>query len=97
MADKKQDLTQDAPSSLIDFPCDFPIKVMGVTEDTFAQTIISLIQTIVPEFNAANVEMRASSAGKYISLTCSVHVVSQPQLDDIYRLLSAHPLVKFAL
>lgn len=97
MADIKQDLTADTPPSLIDFPCDFPIKVMGLTEDTFAQTIISLIQTIVPEFNAAHVEMRASSAGKYISLTCSVYVVSQPQLDDIYRLLSAHPLVKFAL
>ena len=97
MADTEKNLNQDAPISLIDFPCDFPIKVMGITEDRFAQTIISLIQSIVPEFNAANVEMRASSAGKYISLTCSVRVVSQPQLDDIYRLLSAHPLVKFAL
>jgi len=97
MADTEKNLNQETPPSLIDFPCDFPIKVMGLTEDTFAQTIISLIQSIVPEFNAANVEMRASSAGKYISLTCSVRVVSQPQLDDIYRLLSAHPLVKFAL
>jgi putative lipoic acid-binding regulatory protein len=97
MADKDQDLAQNVPPPLIDFPCDFPIKVMGLTEDTFAQTIISLIQTIVPEFNASHVEMRASSAGKYISLTCSVHVVSQLQLDDIYRLISAHPLVKYAL
>lgn len=82
---------------LIDFPCDFPIKVMGEMQDTFTETIIGLIQTIVPAFSAANVELRASSGGKYISLTCTVHVVSQAQLDDIYRLLSAHPLVKFAL
>jgi len=82
---------------LIDFPCDFPIKVMGETQDTFSQTIIDLIQTLVPTFNAAHVEMRASSGGKYISLTCTVHVISQAQLDDIYRLISAHPLVKFAL
>ncbi len=82
---------------LIDFPCEFPIKVMGETQDTFSQTIIDLIQTIVPNFNAAHVEMRASSSGKYISLTCTVHVISQAQLDDIYRLISAHPLVKFAL
>ena len=82
---------------LIDFPCEFPIKVMGEMQDTFAQTIIELIQGIVPTFSAAQVEMRASSAGKYISLTCTVHVVSQAQLDDIYRLVSAHPLVKFAL
>ncbi len=82
---------------LIDFPCEFPIKVMGETQDTFSQTIIALIQTIVPSFNATHVEMRASSGGKYISLTCTVHVISQTQLDNIYRLLSVHPLVKFAL
>ena len=82
---------------LIDFPCEFPIKVMGETQDKFAQTIIDLIQTIVPSFNVAHIEMRASSAGKYISLTCTVHVISQAQLDDVYRLISKHPLVKFAL
>ena len=70
---------------------------MGATEESFSTTIIALIQTILPAFNAADVEMRASSAGRYISLTCTVYVVSQQQLDDIYRLLSSHPLVKFAL
>lgn len=82
---------------IIDFPCEFPIKVMGEMEATFTETIIRLIQTIVPTFNSGQVDMRASSGGKYISLTCTVHVVSQQQLDDIYRLVSAHPLVKFAL
>ncbi|NOU41235.1 MAG: DUF493 domain-containing protein [Methylotenera sp.] len=82
---------------LIDFPCDFAIKVMGETQASFSATIIAVIQTVSPTFSAEQVEMRASSAGKYISLTCTVHVTSQAQLDDIYRLLSAHPLVKFAL
>lgn len=82
---------------LIEFPTDFPIKVMGETHDTFAQTIIEAIQTLAPSFSAAHVEMRASSAGKYISLTCTVHVESQEQLDNIYRLLSSHPLVKYTL
>lgn len=91
------DLDQDTPPPLIEFPCDFPIKVVGETHDTFAQSMIDLIQIIVPGFNASQVEMRASSGGKYISLTCTVYVVSQVQLDDIYRLLSAHPLVKFTL
>jgi len=91
------DIEPHTAPPLIDFPCDFPIKVMGETQDTFSQTIIDLIQTIVPSFNAAHVEMKASSAGKYISLTCTVHVVSQEQLDSIYRLLSSNPLVKFAL
>jgi putative lipoic acid-binding regulatory protein len=91
------DLDPDTPPPLIEFPCDFPIKVMGETHETFAQTIVDLIQNIVPGFNASHVEMRASSGAKYISLTCTVHVTSQAQLDDIYRLLSAHPLVKFTL
>jgi putative lipoic acid-binding regulatory protein len=83
--------------ALIDFPCDFPIKVMGEMQDGFADTIIGLIQTVQPTFTAAHVSMRASSGGKYISLTCLVHVASQDQLDAVYRLISAHPLVKFSL
>ena len=91
------DLDPDTPPPLIEFPCAFPIKVLGETHHTFSITIIELIQTIVPEFNANHVEMRASSSAKYISLTCTVYVISQAQLDDIYRLLSAHPMVKFTL
>lgn len=82
---------------LIEFPCNFAIKVMGETHDAFAAIIVELIQTLVPTFTSEHVEMRASSAGKYISLTCSVYVTSQEQLDDVYRALTAHPLVKFAL
>lgn len=91
------DIEPNTAPPLIEFPCDFSIKVMGETHETFSATIVGLIQTIIPTFTADHVEMRASSAGKYISLTCTVHVISQAQLDDVYRLLSAHPLVKFAL
>ena len=91
------DIEPHTAPPLIDFPCEFAIKVMGETHETFAATIIADIQTIVPTFGAEHVEMRASSAGKYISLTCTVYVISQAQLDDVYRLLSANPLVKFAL
>ena len=83
--------------TLIEFPCDFPIKVMGETRDEFAQTIIDVIRVHDNAFDATKVEMRASSAGKYLSLTCTVYVTPKPQLDDIYRALTAHPLVKFVL
>lgn len=82
---------------LIDFPCTFPIKVMGETHADFSATIVTAIQTLIPGFTAEHVEMRASAAGKYISLTCSVHVSSQDELDSVYRLLTAHPMVKFVL
>lgn len=83
--------------TLITFPCNFPIKVMGETRDDFSATIVAAIHSLVPSFDASLVEMRASSGGKYISLTCTVFVTSKPQLDDIYRLLTSHPLVKVVL
>lgn len=83
--------------TLIEFPCDFPIKVMGETRDDFAETIIAVICEQLPDFDAGTIEMRASSGGRFISLTCTVHVTSKPQLDDIYRTLTSHPLVKVVL
>ncbi len=93
MAKKNDNITE----TLIEFPCDFPIKVMGETHADFSSEIIKTIQTIAPAFDASKIEMRGSTGGKYISLTCTVHVTSKPQLDDIYRAISAHPMVKFAL
>ena len=83
--------------TLIEFPCDFPIKVMGETHVDFTNEIIKIIQRLVPEFDLSKIEMRGSSGGKYISLTCTVYVTSKPQLDSIYRALTSHPMVKVAL
>jgi hypothetical protein len=83
--------------SLIDFPCDFPIKVFGFAQQGFAQAMAEAVQQHAPDFNASNIEMRASSGAKYLSLTCTVHVTSREQLDDIYRALSNHPMVKMVL
>ncbi|MGX8881927.1 HP0495 family protein [Methylovorus sp. SPW-M1] len=83
--------------TLIEFPCDFPIKVMGETHETFSDTVVDVIRVHAPEFDATRVEMRASSGGRYISLTCYVYVTSKPQLDNIYRALTSHPSVKVVL
>jgi uncharacterized protein len=93
MAAKDDNITE----TLIEFPCDFPIKVMGETHVDFSSEIIKTIQSQLPSFDASKIEMRGSTGGKYISLTCIVYVTSKPQLDDIYRALTAHPMVKFAL
>ncbi|QSI76483.1 MULTISPECIES: YbeD family protein [Niveibacterium] len=84
-------------AELLEFPCDFPIKVMGETRDDFAQTIVEVVQQNAPDFDATGVEMRASSGGKYISLTCTVRATSREQLDNIYRSLTSHPFVKVVL
>jgi len=89
--------TNEPQQPLIEFPCEFPIKVMGLTDDGFTIEIIRVIQIHEPTFDATRVEMRGSSAGKYTSLTCTCYVESQVQLDDIYRALTSHPLAKYVL
>ncbi|MCF8197911.1 MAG: DUF493 family protein [Sulfuritalea sp.] len=83
--------------TLLEFPCDFPLKIMGATTEGFVQTIVEVVIRHAPDFDAATVEMRPSSAGKYLSLTCTVRAVSQLQLDSLYRELTAHPMVKVVL
>ncbi|MGZ8295478.1 MAG: DUF493 family protein [Telluria sp.] len=83
--------------SLIEYPSDFPIKVMGATHDDFAATIIEVVLEHDPTFHAGRMEMRPSSNGNYIGLTVTVRAVSRAQLDDLYRALSGHPMVKIVL
>lgn len=83
--------------SLIEYPCDFPIKIMGVRVDDFAQTITAVLQKHAPDFDAAQLEMRASKQGNYLGLTATIRATSRAQLDALYTELSAHPLVKVVL
>lgn len=83
--------------TLLEFPCDFPIKIMGSRTDDFAQTMVDIVLRHAPDFVAESVEMRASSGGKYLSVTCTVRATSKQQLDELYRELTGHPLVKVVL
>lgn len=83
--------------TLLEFPCDFPLKVMGETREGFAEAVVAVVQQLAPDFDATRVEMRASSGGKYVSLTCTVTATSRSQLDDLYRALTSHPWVKVVL
>jgi hypothetical protein len=89
--------TPEDSDTLLVFPCNFPVKIMGLAQDNFAQTMIEIVLRHAPDFAAETVEMRSSSGGKYISITCTVRASSKPQLDHLYRELSAHPWVKMAL
>ena len=83
--------------TLLEFPCDFPIKIMGKAEDTFAEVVLSIVTKHAPDFDATRMELRASSGGNYLSVTCTIVAQSKPQLDAIYLDLTAHPMVKVAL
>jgi len=86
-----------AEETLLEFPRDFPIKIMGVNQEGYAQAILAVVLRHAPDFDAAGMEMRPSSKGAYLGLTCTVHATSKAQLDALYRELSAHPMVKVVL
>ena len=83
--------------SLIEYPCDFPIKVLGHTRAGFAQTVLAIVQSHVPDFDGSTMEMRPSKHGKYLSVTCVVRASSRQQLDELYRALCDHPMVVMVL
>ncbi|AOY91916.1 DUF493 domain-containing protein [Cupriavidus sp. USMAA2-4] len=83
--------------SLIEYPCHFPIKIMGTMQEDFAETIVAVVQGFDPDFHAGKMEMRPSRNGNYLGLTATVWVTSREQLDDLYRALTSHPMVKIVL
>ena len=83
--------------SLIQYPSQFPIKVMGVKVDGLVHAISMIAHQFDPTFNAASIELRESKGGKYLGVTITVTATSREQLDELYRTLSTHPMVKVVL
>ena len=90
-------MTISPEDSLIEYPSDFPIKVMGATHADFAATIVDLVLEYDPTFNIGRMEVRPSAKGNYTGLTVTVRATSRVQLDDLYTALSAHPMVKIVM
>ena len=89
--------TDPRKESLIEYPSRFPIKVMGVKADGFVHVVTELAHRFDPDFDAASIELRESSGGKYLGVTITITATSREQLDDLYRALSGHPMVKIVL
>ncbi len=87
----------DPEQSILAFPCDFPIKIMGKTQAGFAQAVIEIVGRHAPGFDPATRERPPSREGRYLSLTCTVRAVSRAQLDDLYRELCDHSMVTMVL
>jgi putative lipoic acid-binding regulatory protein len=83
--------------SLLAFPTEFPIKVMGRRETDFAQGVAEIVLRHAPDFDPKTMEMRPSSKGKYLGLTVTIIAQSREQLDALYRELSVHPAVVMVL
>jgi putative lipoic acid-binding regulatory protein len=83
--------------SLIEYPSLFPIKVMGLKVEGFVNAITIIAHAFDPDFDASTIELRESKGGKYLGVTVTVTATSREQLDELYRTLSTHPLVKVVL
>jgi putative lipoic acid-binding regulatory protein len=92
-------LMQDIPpdQSLIEYPSQFPIKVMGANVDGFVHAVVEVARRFDPGFDAATVELRPSKGDKYLGVTITITATSREQLDELYRTLSTHPMVKVVL
>jgi hypothetical protein len=83
--------------SLIEYPSQFPIKVLGTRVDGLVHAIIEVAKNFDPAFDASTIELRESKGGNYLGVTITITATSREQLDEIYRTLSTHPMVKVVL
>jgi putative lipoic acid-binding regulatory protein len=83
--------------SLIEYPSEFPLKIFGLAQPGLTQAIAKVVLAHAPDFDSKSIEMRSSSNAKYLSLTCTIRATSREQLDNLYRDLTSHPMVKMVL
>ena len=96
MSEPPTDADAPPPSALV-FPTDFPIKIMGLNQLEFEPQMVAIVRAHAPDLDDTLVEVRQSSAGKYLSLTVTIRAQSRAQLDGLYMALTSHPLVKVVL
>ena len=106
MANEHPKLIGEGIDTLLKFPTMFPIKAMGKMtnaggaesgQSNFAQLVIDIVLKHAPDLDTKLIEMRPSKNSNFLSVTATINATSKNQIDDIYRELSAHPLVLMAL
>lgn len=88
---------QQETDSLLAFPCDFPIKIMGKANLDFECKILTIIRKHTPDLGEAAISIRHSREGTYMSITVMIPAKSKQQIDDIYQELTAEKLVLMVL
>lgn len=83
--------------TLLEFPCEFPIKIMGRDEPEFRETALSLVEKHAGHVPEDAIRTSSSSQGNFLSITVTIRATSQEQLDNIYRDLTADDRVLVAL
>ena len=90
-------MSEQETETLMEFPCDFAIKVMGPSSDDFDSVVVGIIRQYIDDIKEGAVTTKQSSGGKFTSVTIDFYVESRQQLDAIYQALSEHEQVKYIL
>ena len=97
MTEEKLEQAVDEAESLMKFPMDFPIKVMGLADPTFPKVVADIARMHCEDFDDSKTTVEYSRTRKYMSVTVEIEAHSKEQLDDLYRAYTSHPMVKIVL
>jgi uncharacterized protein len=90
-------MTEPTPLTAFEFPCSFPLKVIGHAADDFEAFALSIVRKHVPDVDATAVTSRPSQGGKYLAVTITFVADNKPQLDALYLELSQTKRILMAL
>jgi hypothetical protein len=82
---------------LLEFPCEFPIKMMGRDQPEFREAALAVVARHAGHITEDAVRVAASSNGNFLSITVTITATSREQLDNIYRDLTDHEQILVAL
>ena len=88
---------QEPEAPKIEFPCDYPIKVLGVSSDTFESVVLAVFECHAPGFNRQNITGKASSKATFTSLTITITATGSDQLEALHKDLLATGHVKMVI
>jgi uncharacterized protein len=84
-------------ATLLEFPCEFPIKIMGTATPEFRSLVLGIVTRHFGEIDGSRITERPSAGGRYVSITVTVLATSKPPIDAVYQELTACQLVRFVL
>lgn len=83
--------------TLLEFPCDFPLKVMGRNTDDFRSIVLGIVQKHAGDIALHHIQERPSRDGSYLGVTVTITATSKAQLDALYMELTSCERVLVAL
>ena len=90
-------LSSEDPVPELNFPCEYPVKVIGRDENNFFEFVVELISHHVPDLTPESFTSQRSSGGKYLSISVTIIAESRAQVDAMYHEMGQHPRIKVAL